>query len=220
MDAARRLPGQRVLGDRRFQHRRTCRGRAARCTTSSSPRSRFSSARRCRSRSPAARRAARRSAACSAHAVWRSVALIAARHLPALAERHADVLDLRRHAHADRPRLHVSVPARVRVRCACRSLAFVGHPRRVLDGVRPLSAAAGELRLPERRRPGGLAASLLGIPRALQQELEPLVGVRRLVPEPLPARVAVPIQRRRLVHAQLHPDAGDDDAGPLGRRSG
>ena len=51
-----------------------------------------------------------------------------------------------------------------------------------------------------------------GLPRALQQELEPVVGLRRLVPEPVPARVAVPLQRGRLVDAQLHPDAGDDDA--------
>ena len=58
----------------------------------------------------------------------------------------------------------------------------------------------------------GLAASLHRLPRTLQQELQPVVGVRRLVPEPVPARVAIPLQRRRLVHAELHPDAGDDDA--------
>ena len=38
-----------------------------------------------------------------------------ARHLPALARAAADLLDVRGHAHADRPRLHVPVPARVRV---------------------------------------------------------------------------------------------------------
>ena len=59
-----------------------------------------------------------------------------------------------------------------------------------------------------------------GLPRALQQELEPVVGVRRLVPEPVPARVAVPLQRGRLVDAQLHPDARDDDARACGRASG
>ena len=89
-------------------------------------------------------------------------------------------------------------------------------PRRLLAGVRALSIAAGRLRLHAGGGAGRLAASLLGLPRALQQELEPVVGVRRLVPQPVPARQAVPLQRRRLVHAELHPDAGDDDARPVG----
>ena len=64
--------------------------------------------------------------------------------------------------------------------------------------------------------PAGLAAPLHRLPRALQQELEPRVGVRRLVPQPVPARGAIPFQRRRLVHAELHSDAGDDDARVVG----
>ena len=66
--------------------------------------------------------------------------------------------------------------------------------------------------------PAGLAAPLHGLPRPLQQELESRVGVRRLVPEPVPAREAVPVQRRRMVDPQLHSDAGDDDARAVGRR--
>ena len=68
------------------------------------------------------------------------------------------------------------------------------------------------------RRAGRLAAPLLRLSRALQQELESGVGVRHLVPQPVPAREAVPVQRRRLVDAELHPDAGDDDPRPVVRR--
>ena len=64
----------------------------------------------------------------------------AARHLPALDRAAADVLDVRGHADADRPRLHVPVPARVRV--AARAGRRVRRdPRRVLGGVRAVSAA-------------------------------------------------------------------------------
>ena len=68
------------------------------------------------------------------------------------------------------------------------------------------------------RRAPGLAAPLHRVPRPLQHELEPVVGVRRVVPEPVPARVAVPLQRRRLVDAEFHPHAGDDDARDLDGR--
>src|SRR5262245_39457120 len=135
----------------------------------------------------------------------------AARYLLAIHGEAADVLDVRGHADPDRSRLYVPVPARVHVvpnagRRVCRD------PGRVLDGLRDVSAAGTGLQLPGRRRALRLAAPLHRLPRALQQELEPLVGVRHLVPEPVPARVAVPLQRRRLVDAQFHPDAGDDDA--------
>ena len=43
-----------------------------------------------------------------------------------------------------------------------------------------------------------------------------VVGVRRVVPQPVPARGAVPLQRRRLVHPELHSDAGDDAARAVG----
>ena len=48
----------------------------------------------------------------------------------------------------------------------------------------------------------------------LEQEHQPRLGVRPLVPEPLPAREAVHPQRRRLRDAQLHPDARDHDPRP------
>ncbi len=76
---------------------------------------------------------------------------------------------------------------RVQVGCLRR------HPRRLLGGVRALPAAARDLRLRGGGRAGRLAAPLHGVPRPLQHELEPVVGVRHVVPEPLPARVAVPL---------------------------
>ena len=65
--------------------------------------------------------------------------------------------------------------------------------------------------------PSQLAAPLFGVSCALQQELEPVLGVRRLVPEPLSARVAVSIQLGGLVHPELHPDPGNDAAGAVDR---
>ena len=73
-------------------------------------------------------------------------------------------------------------------------------------------------RLPGRRRSRGLAASDERLPGALEQEQQPGLGVRRLVPQPVPAVRAVPGQRRGLRDAQLHPHAGDDDPGPDRRR--
>src|SRR5262245_3373106 len=122
-----------------------------------------------------------------------------ARHLPPLARAAADLLDVRGHADADRSRLHLPVPA----------------------GVRPASRAGRRLRRPSRGLLGrirDLSGAGARPVRALQQEHEHLVGLRRLVPESLPAGTAVRGQRRRLVDAQLHPDAGDDDARPVGGR--
>ena len=47
-------------------------------------------------------------------------------------------------------------------------------------------------RLPGRRRSRGLAASDDRLPGALEQEQQPGLGVRRLVPQPVPAVRAVP----------------------------
>ena len=110
-------------------------------------------------------------------------------------ESAADLLDVRGHAHADRPRLHLPVPARRSRRCACRSSAFIAILVGFWAAFVAVSAARSGLRLHAGRRAGELAAPLHGLPRALQQELEPVVGVRRVVPEPVPARVAVPLQR-------------------------
>ena len=52
-----------------------------------------------------------------------------------------------------------------------------------------------------------LAVQLPGLRGALEQEHQPGLGVRPLVPEPVPARRLVHVQRRRLRHAQFHPDA-------------
>ena len=115
MDAARRASRQPVLGDRRLQHHaRAVAGllaprpdpagvlvpgrRGAAVLDRQPPRPRANAS----GRMLAPRRVAQRGAD-------------PPRHLPPLAEQPADLLDLRRHAHADRPRLHVPVPARVRL---------------------------------------------------------------------------------------------------------
>ncbi len=139
------------------------------------------------------------------------------RHLPAIAVEGPDLLDVRGHAHADRPRLSLAVPAGVHV-AARPDHQLRDDPRRLLGRVRPVSAAGPGLQLRRRRRARRLAASLLGVPRPLQQELQSRVGVRRLVPEPVSAGEAVHRQRRRLVHAELHSNARDDDARHVGRR--
>ena len=59
---------------------------------------------------------------------------------------------------------------------------------------------------------------MTGLRRALEQEQQPGLGLRHLVPEPVPARTAVRVQRRRLRHAELHPHAGHDDPGADRRR--
>ena len=118
-----------------------------------------------------------------------------ARHLPALAA------SARRPTGRSRTRSRRSASAtrscscwRSR-RCACRSRcssrSSSASGRR--SSLYPLPGP--DFDYTQRRRAGGLAAPLHGLPRALQQELEPVVGVRRLVPEPVPARVAVPLQR-------------------------
>ena len=139
------------------------------------------------------------------------------RDLPSLARVTTDLLDIRGHADADRPRLHLPVPPGVRAEARA-DRRVRRDPGRLLGGVRAVSAAGSRLRLHAGRRAGGLAAPVFGLPRALQQELEPGVGVRRLVPESVPARSTVPVQRGRLVDAELHPDARDDDARDVVRR--
>ena len=110
----------------------------------------------------------------------------APRHLSQIDGVATDVLDLRGHADADRPRLHVPLPPRLRTEArADRRLRR--HPGRLLGGIRALSAAGSRLRLHPGWRSGRLAPPLFRFPRALQQELEPVVGVRHLVPESVSA---------------------------------
>ena len=166
---------------------------------------------RCHSRSRAAK--ARASfGRMFAHAVWQPHPHLP-RDLPALARKAAHLLDVRRHAHADWSGLLVPLPAGVRV--AARADRGVhsdsGGLRRRSCSIR-CPVLTSIIRKWEYAR---LAASLQGLPRTFQQELQPGSGVRCLVPEPVPARVAIPFQRRWLVHAELHPDAGDDDARPV-----
>ena len=97
------------------------------------------------------------------------------------------------------------------------AIAFAAILVGLLGGVRPVSTPGARLQLPGGRCTGGLAAPVFRFSRALQQELESLLGVRHVVPQSLPAPRAVPLQRRRLVHPELHPDAGDDDPRPVVR---
>ena len=85
--------------------------------------------------------------------------------------------------------------------------------------LRALSRAGPGLRLGGGGRARGLAAPAHRLRGALEQERELLGAVRPLVPEPLPARAAVRLQRRRLPDAELHPHARHDDPRPArGRR--
>ncbi len=70
-------------------------------------------------------------------------------------------------------------------------IAFVAHRGGLLGTLRGLSGAPG-FRLPGRRRSRGLAASDDRLPGTLEQEQQPGLGVRRLVPQPVPAGQAVP----------------------------
>ena len=104
--------------------------------------------------------------------------------------------------------------ARPRVRWIALGVILVGY----WAGVRGLPAARGRLRLPGRRRQGRLAAPRHRLRRALEQEQQPGLGVRPLVPQPVSPGKPLHAQRRRLRDAQLHPDPGDDDPGPDRRR--
>ena len=181
--------------------RRTSSGRGVRCTTPSSPGSRFWSASRCPTRSQPHRQGRH----VPQDVLARAVAVAAAgraRRLSALHARTADVLHVRRYADADRPRLSVPVPAGL----PSAALAVDRARRasvRLLAGVGALSGAA--------------AGILLRLPGALEQEQQSRQRVRPLVPQSVPARETVRRQWRRISDAQLHPHARHHDPRP-GRR--
>ena len=119
---------------------------------------------------------------------------------------------------ADRPRVHVPVPAGV----GPPALAGRGggrHPRALLGRVRRLPKARGR-RLRRGTGPDQAPAGRVGpAPRlraALGQEPQPGRGVRPVVPQPLPPRGREAVRGRggRLPDAQLRPVAGDDDLRP------
>ena len=129
---------------------------------------------------------------------------------PPLGRAPADQLHLRGHAVANRSRLSVPLPARAESGQVPVGLAGA-DPRRLLGGLRHVSAARRKLRLGGGGRDAGLAASAPGFCRALEQEHQSRMGLRSMVPEFVPARETFPQQRRRLRHAQFHPHAGHDD---------
>ncbi len=103
-------------------------------------------------------------------------------------------------------------------RPATRAVDRVGrHPFRILAGVGAVSAARPGLQLRGGRRSRGLASSLHRLSRPLEQEQQPRPGLRCVVPEPVPARASVRVQRGRLPDAEFHPHAGHHDPGPVRR---
>ncbi len=138
------------------------------------------------------------------------------RHIPALGRQPTDEFHLRGHAHPDRPGLRLFVFARLLL-TARAVFGAGGASDRLLGSVRALSGAA-RLQLSGGRRPQRLAPSLLRLRGPLEQEQQPGLGVRPVVPQPLPARKTVHLQRRRLCHAQLHSHARHHDPRPNRRR--
>ncbi len=119
------------------------------------------------------------------------------RHLAALGRAAADLLHIRGHADPDRPR--VRLPRASRAAAAARSVAGPrAHPRGLLGCLRLVPAAGRGLRLLGGRRARGLAPSPLRVRLALEQEQQPGLGLRPVVPEPLPPRASLRLQRRRL----------------------
>ena len=113
-------------------------------------------------------------------------------HLPPLAERPANVLHVRRYAHADRPGLPAPFSAGVSPAEMARHRAG-GDPGRLLAGVGALSGARPRFRLPVGRRPDHVAAFLYGFRRALEQERQLRQRLRPVVPQPVPAHPAIRI---------------------------
>ena len=164
---------------------------------------------------------ARRSARMLAHAVWRSVVLMLLGIFLRSLERHADVLDVRGHADADRPRLHVPVPARVRVAARAgrrrSSAILVG----VLGGVRAVSAARVRTSTtPQVGVPADWPHLYTGFLAHFNKNSNLSWAFDVWFLNLFPREAPFLLQRRRLVHAELHPDAGDDDARHVVRASG
>src|SRR5262249_43395293 len=84
-------------------------------------------------------------------------------------------------------------------------------PVRLLAGLGALSGARTRLQLRRGWRAGRLASQFHWFCGALEQELQPRPGFRCLVPESSAEAEAIPLQLRRLSHAQLHPDSRYDD---------
>ena len=154
------------------------------------------------------------------HALWRALVLVLLgvflrSHRPA-----ADQLDVRRHAHADRPGLRLPVPARAAVRRASSGsrwrLILVGYW--AAFALYPLPGAG--LRLAKRGRPAGLAEQhlLTGFAAHWNKNTNLAWAFDTWFLNLFPRAEALRLQRRRLCHAELHPHAGHDDPGPDRRR--
>ena len=118
-----------------------------------------------------------------------------------------DQLHVRGHAHPDRPRLPVPVPAGVpvrRARSGWRSaLILVGYW--LAWALYPVPGPGFDYQAVG--VPADWPHHYTGLAAHWNKNAQPRAGVRPVVPQSVPARVAVCRQRRRLSHAQLHPDA-------------
>ena len=138
------------------------------------------------------------------HVPARPLALAAvgrSRRLSALHARPANLLHVRRHAVADRPRVPHPVPAGVS--SAALAVGRAGCAAvRLLAGVGAVSGAASGV--------------LLRLPGALEHGKQLRQRVRRLVPQSVSDRETIRRQQRRLPDPELHPDSRHHD--PRARR--
>ena len=136
-----------------------------------------------------------------------------ARRLPHHWHRQRNAVDLHQRPRANRPRLPAPLPVlesripRAGPRCCRRPrphLARLCPPRRQ--------------HRTRRRRHRRVVRPTRGAPRRrVAQKCQRLPRLRRLVPQPLPPRVALRLQRRRLPNAQLYPQPRHHDLRPHGR---
>src|SRR6266498_416036 len=101
-------------------------------------------------------------------------------NLSSLAVLNTNLLHVRGHAHPDRIGLRFSLPAGIHAG-ANASDRLSAHPHLLLAGIRAVSGAGADLRLPTGRGAAELVSQLHGISLALEQEFESLVGLRSLV---------------------------------------
>ena len=123
----------------------------------------------------------------AAHAFWRAFVLVALGVFLRSIGQRADELHVRGHALADRPRLRLPLPPRASARRATSgsrwgsSWSDTGRPSRSTPCPRRTSTSRRWASRPTGR-------TIRGVRRPLGQEQQPGLGVRPLVPEPLPAR--------------------------------
>ena len=150
------------------------------------------------------------------HAAWRALILIALGDLPPVDRPGEDQLHVRRHPHANRPRLLFLLfligLAKPMVRWIALGVILVGYW--LAFALYPAAGPASIIRPSASRR---LAASRHGFASHWNKNSNLAWAFDRWFLNLFP-RKAVREKRRRLRHTQLHPDPRDDDPGPDRRR--